>query len=71
LGRTGLAVSPLGFGAGQIGTFNTDQQRVNAPLNELLDAGVNLIDTAAVYGSSEEAIGKAISHRRDPAGTGT
>jgi aryl-alcohol dehydrogenase-like predicted oxidoreductase len=65
LGRTGLSVSPLGFGAAPIGFLETEQQRVGAILNELLDAGVNLIDTAASYAGSEEAIGKAVSQRRD------
>jgi aryl-alcohol dehydrogenase-like predicted oxidoreductase len=34
-------------------------------LNTLLDRGVNLIDTAASYRGSEEAIGEAVGHRRD------
>lgn len=65
LGRTGLSVSTLGFGAAPIGLLETEQQRVAAILNTLLDEGVNLIDTAASYAGSEEAIGKAIAHRRD------
>jgi aryl-alcohol dehydrogenase-like predicted oxidoreductase len=65
LGRTGLAVSPLGFGAASIGLLDTDQKSVSLILNQLLDSGVNLIDTAGSYAGSEEAIGKAVSHRRD------
>jgi aryl-alcohol dehydrogenase-like predicted oxidoreductase len=65
LGRTGLSVSPLGFGAAPVGLLGTDQQRVAIILNQLLDDGINVIDTAAGYGGAEEAIGKAISHRRD------
>ena len=34
-------------------------------LNELLDAGVNLIDTSIDYGRSEELIGRYLSGRRD------
>jgi aryl-alcohol dehydrogenase-like predicted oxidoreductase len=34
-------------------------------LNEVLDLGINLIDTAPDYGPSEELIGQSISHRRD------
>lgn len=64
-GRTGLSVSPLGFGGAPIGVLKTEQERVGAMLNEMLDAGVNLIDTAASYSGSEVAIGQAISHRRD------
>lgn len=65
LGRTGLEVSTLGFGAAPIGLLETEQQRVAGILNTLLDEGVNLIDTAASYAGSEEAIGKAVGHRRD------
>jgi aryl-alcohol dehydrogenase-like predicted oxidoreductase len=46
-GRTGLSASPLGFGAAPIGYLDTDRQRVARILNLLLDAGVNLVDTAA------------------------
>lgn len=63
-GKTGLSVTSIGFGAGPIGYLDTDQQQVVTILNSLLDAGVNFIDTAAAYQGSEEAIGKAVSHRR-------
>ena len=33
-------------------------------LNAVLDSGVNFIDTAVCYGTSEARIGRAISHRR-------
>ena len=33
-------------------------------LNAVLDCGINFIDTAVCYGTSETRIGKAISHRR-------
>jgi aryl-alcohol dehydrogenase-like predicted oxidoreductase len=33
-------------------------------LNQVLDAGVNLIDTARGYGLSEERIGRHLAHRR-------
>ncbi|HWQ90996.1 MAG TPA: aldo/keto reductase [Clostridia bacterium] len=63
-GKTGLLVSPLGFGAGPIGYLNTEQAQVERTVQVLLDAGVNLIDTAAAYPGSEEAIGKAVAARR-------
>jgi aryl-alcohol dehydrogenase-like predicted oxidoreductase len=63
-GKTGFQVTQLGFGAGPIGYLKTDQERIATILNTLLDAGVNLIDTAASYPGSEEAIGKAVGHRR-------
>ena len=63
-GKTGLEVSILGFGAGPIGYLNTDRERVGNILNLLLDAGVNVIDTAASYLGAEEAIGNSVAHRR-------
>lgn len=63
-GRTGLDVTPLGFGAAPIGFLKTDQDRVASILNTLLDEGVNLIDTAAMYEGAEALIGTAVGHRR-------
>ncbi len=65
LGRTGIAVSALGFGGGPVGFLGTEQEKVTEILNFLLENGVNFIDTAAGYPGSEEAIGNAVSHRRD------
>jgi aryl-alcohol dehydrogenase-like predicted oxidoreductase len=64
LGRTGFAVSILGFGASKIGYQNVAADTVEKLLNGALDAGLNIIDTAACYDASEELIGTAISHRR-------
>jgi len=55
LGRTGLEVSVLGFGAGAVGGLMTkgapaDQERAIARAVEL---GINYIDTAALYGNGE------------------
>ncbi|MDB5296464.1 MAG: aldo/keto reductase, partial [Phycisphaerales bacterium] len=63
-GRTGLEVTPLGFGAAPIGFLKTDQDKVASILNFMLDQGVNLIDTAAGYEGSEALIGAAVGHRR-------
>ena len=64
-GKTNLLVSPLGFGAAPIGFLDTEQDKVASILNTLLDAGVNVIDTAAMYQGSEELIANAVGHRRD------
>lgn len=64
-GNTGLKVSALGFGAGQIGDYNVPEKQVEHLLNTALDSGINLIDTARGYYASEERIGKYISHRRN------
>lgn len=70
LGRTGLEVTQLGFGAMEIrgrriwgGRPCTDEQ-ASTILNAVLDAGINFIDTANDYGMSENYIGRHISSRR-------
>jgi len=64
LGKTGLDVSVLGFGAAEIGYGRTEQEIVDKLLNAALDAGMNALDTAECYAISEEQIGKAVAHRR-------
>lgn len=64
-GKTGYSISPLGFGAAPVGYLKIEQDRVTSILNLLLDAGVNLIDSAASYPGSEQAIAKAVGHRRN------
>jgi aryl-alcohol dehydrogenase-like predicted oxidoreductase len=63
-GNTGLKVSALGFGAGQIGGESLDESAAGALLNSALDCGITLIDTARGYGLSEERIGRHLAHRR-------
>lgn len=63
-GTTGLTVPVLGLGAGQLGDARLDDAAVGRLLNEALDLGVTLIDTARSYGCSEERIGRHLAHRR-------
>lgn len=63
-GRTGLDVSALGLGAGQVGAASLDEAAAARLLNTALDLGVTLIDTARGYGLSEERIGRHLAHRR-------
>lgn len=63
-GKTGLSVTPVGFGGAPIGFLGTEQARIARILNQLLDLGVNVIDTAECYPGSEEAIAAAVGHRR-------
>ncbi|GAB6847205.1 aldo/keto reductase [Paraburkholderia kururiensis] len=75
LGRSGLKVPVLSFGAGTFGGAgplfgawgNTDAAEARRLIDICLDAGVNLFDTADVYsnGASEEVLGAAIKGRRD------
>lgn len=64
-GNTGFTVTPLGFGAAPVGFLSTEQDQITLLLNRFLDAGCNVIDTAACYPGSEEAIGRAVAKRRD------
>ena len=64
-GKTDMNVSVLGFGGSEIGYEGASLSTVNKLLNEALDAGLNVIDTAECYVASEELIGKAIGKRRD------
>ena len=63
LGRTGLKVSVAGLGCGGfsrlgLGTGKSEEEAV-ALVRHALDLGVNLLDTAAVYGT-EGVVGRAI-----------
>jgi aryl-alcohol dehydrogenase-like predicted oxidoreductase len=63
-GRTGLTVSALGLGAGQVGAATLDDAAAGRLLNAALDLGITLLDTARGYGLSEERIGRHLAHRR-------
>ena len=73
LGRTGLEVSPIAFGAwelgGDWGAF--DERRAVAAIRHARELGINLFDTAQAYGfgASERLLGRALSddlvQRRD------
>ena len=62
LGRTGLEVTRLGYGA--MAVRDVPEDVADTVLNAVLDAGINFIDTSNDYGRSEEFIGKYVSQRR-------
>jgi aryl-alcohol dehydrogenase-like predicted oxidoreductase len=68
LGRTGLSVSEVGYGAWGIGGSMwlgaEDDESVRA-LHRAIDLGLNFIDTAAVYGNghSERLVGQVVRER--------
>jgi aryl-alcohol dehydrogenase-like predicted oxidoreductase len=74
LGSSDLHITPIGFGAWAIGGSGwefawgaqDDRDSISA-IREALDAGVNWIDTAAVYGlgHSEEVVARALEGVRD------
>jgi 1-deoxyxylulose-5-phosphate synthase len=74
LGRTGLSVSELALGTVELGLdygiaaagerLKPDRRKAAALLNQALDLGINLLDTARAYGDAEEIIGEALKGRR-------
>jgi aryl-alcohol dehydrogenase-like predicted oxidoreductase len=75
LGQTGLDVSCLGLGTVKIGRNQEVKYPSSFPLpgdkevSDLLatakDFGINLIDTAPAYGSSEQRLGRLLTQRDD------
>ena len=75
LGKTGLNVSALGLGSVKFGrdqgvkypsTFKIpDDKAVLALLIQAQELGINFIDTAPAYGTSEERIGSLLPSRQD------
>src|SRR5271155_5456921 len=69
LGRTGVQVTVLGYGAMELrgaprGPAISDDE-AGRLLHAVLDGGINLIDTSIDYGRSEELIGRYLARRRD------
>ncbi|HLI20072.1 MAG TPA: aldo/keto reductase [Stellaceae bacterium] len=75
LGRSGITISEIGFGAwgiggrtaGETSYGDTDDNRSRAALDRALDLGITFYDTAPAYGDghSEALIGAAFASRRD------
>lgn len=76
LGRTGLVVTPIGFGAFKIGRNTATKYATpyDLPSDEAADRilhavvdqlGVNYVDTAPAYGLSEERVGRALGSSSD------
>ncbi len=69
LGKTGVAVSILGFGASPLGDVfgPTDPLEAEAAVREAIDEGINFFDVSPYYGGTlaEERLGKALAGKRD------
>ncbi len=71
LGRTGLEVTQLGYGAMEVrgeriwGGRPCSDLQAKSILHAVLDAGITFIDTANDYGLSELYIGRYLADRRD------
>src|SRR5437867_6634843 len=68
LGRTGVHVTMLGYGAMELRGVPRGREVTEALAETIvhaaLDAGINYIDTSIDYGLSEERIGRYIADRR-------
>ncbi|MFP4581261.1 MAG: aldo/keto reductase [Candidatus Sumerlaeia bacterium] len=70
LGNSGIEASVVTLGAWAIGGWmwgGTEEQDAIRGIHAAIDNGINMIDTAPIYGMgrSEELVGKAIADRRD------
>ncbi|AEE46211.1 aldo/keto reductase [Cellulomonas fimi] len=68
LGRTGLTVSEIGYGAWGIGASQWVGAREDesvAALHRAIELGVNLVDTARGYGESERIVGRVLRDHPD------
>jgi aryl-alcohol dehydrogenase-like predicted oxidoreductase len=69
LGKTGLSVSEIGFGAWGIGGsmwIGAQEDESVRALHRAIELGVNFIDTARGYGESERIVGNVVrEHRGD------
>ena len=63
LGKTGLKISALGFGGIPIQRINPEESKVL--MRQMMEAGVNYIDSARGYTVSEEYLGYALEGIRD------
>jgi len=65
LGRTKARVTILGLGTAPIGEARTEVAQASKIFGEVIDRGVNYVDTARIYGTAEEALGQILPTRRD------
>jgi len=70
LGKTGVSVSEIGYGAwgiGGSGWIGAQEDESVRALRRAIELGVNFIDTARGYGESERIVGAVVrEHRGDP-----
>jgi aryl-alcohol dehydrogenase-like predicted oxidoreductase len=65
LGKIGFRAGILGLGAQRLSDIPLEQSAVDRLISECLDNGLNYIDTARGYGTSEELLGRALKGKRD------
>ena len=65
LGRTGARVSIIGLGGSFLISQANSGEEAEALIEKAVEKGINYIDTAPTYGSSEVNIGKAMTRLRN------
>ncbi len=65
LGRTGARATILGLGTAPLGEARVETSQAAKIFAEVIDRGVNYVDTARGYGIAEEALGQVLPSRRD------
>ena len=63
ISKTGDELSPLGFGAMRLPQKNgkIDKEQAKKQIYHAIDNGVNVIDTAYIYGDSEKVLGEILT----------
>ena len=68
LGNSGLKVSVVGLGCNNFG-MRIDAEQTRVVVSKALDEGINLFDTADIYGgrggSAADGTGERVEHRRE------
>jgi len=68
MGNTDLVASRIGYGAMELAgaprARSIDEGDAIKLINQVIDLGINYVDTSIDYGLSEQLIGKALAHRR-------
>src|SRR5436190_14738827 len=64
LGDSGLVVSVVGLGCNNFGR-RIDVEATRAVVDAAIESGINLLDTADIYGESEDYLGEVLKGRRD------
>jgi predicted aldo/keto reductase-like oxidoreductase len=70
LGKTGLMIPIVGLGTSRLGQRggtpnDVDYAHAVEVFSAAIDRGIEYLDTSAIYGRAEEALGEAIAGRRD------
>lgn len=60
LGRTGLEVSPLALGGLFVSSYGAEFEQAREAVERAVALGINYVDTAPMYGNSEQVLGRIL-----------